>query len=144
MKDVAARRLPGTYKVQVALEPRYGDMDENGHLNNVAIARLFEEVRVQQNRQAGAHLQWATGRPRYLAAHVAIDYLAEGQYPGTVTIGYGIVSVGRSSFRAGMAAFQAGQCIALCDSVLVFRGPDGPAPIPADLRSLLEGMALNL
>jgi acyl-CoA thioester hydrolase len=43
-----------------------------------------------------------------------------------------------------MAAFQEGQCIALCDSVLVHRDPEtGPAPIPPPLRERLEALRLK-
>jgi acyl-CoA thioester hydrolase len=82
-------------------------------------------------------------RPHYLVAHVAIDYLGEGRYPQPVTMAYAVGHIGRSSFRAEMAMFQDGRCIALCDSVLVHRGPDGPSPLPETLRARLEAFPLN-
>jgi acyl-CoA thioester hydrolase len=42
MKDDARRRDPAAYPASQTLETRFGDMDVNGHLNNVAFARLFE------------------------------------------------------------------------------------------------------
>lgn len=144
MRDDPRRRLRATYPWGVVLEPRFGDMDANRHLNNVAVARLFEETRVRFNWDTGRALGNLAGRPRFVVGHVAIDYLGEGEYPEPVDIGYGVVSIGNSSFRIGMAAFQAGACIALCDSVLVHRGPQGgPAPLPDELRARLEAYALN-
>lgn len=141
MKADPRRRDLASYPASLALETRFGDMDVNGHLNNVAFARLFEETRVRFNR-AGPLV---TGRPSsFVVAHVAIDYLAEGNYPAPVTIGYAIARIGSSSFTVAMAAFQEGTCIALCDSVLVHRDPaTGPAPLPDALRTRLEALALR-
>ena len=142
MKADARRRDPAAYLWAIDLAPRYGDMDANGHLNNVAIARLFEETRVQFNWESAA--LFSGDRPRFLAAHVGIDYLAEGRYPGNLTLRLAVSHIGNSSFRMAKAAFQAGDCIALCDSVLVFRSPDGgPAAIPPVLRERLEAHRLN-
>ena len=137
------RRLdPASYGWRLELAARYGDMDANGHLNNVAIAQLFEETRVQFNWES-ANL-FTGSRPRFLAAHVGIDYLAQGQYPGAVTMLLAVSHIGSSSFRMAKAAFQAATCIALCDSVLVFCGADGgPAPIAPVLRERLEAYRLK-
>ncbi len=141
MKDDPRRRDPAAYPASQTLETRFGDMDVNGHLNNVAFARLFEETRVRFNR-AGALV---AGRPSsFVVAHVAIDYLAEGNYPAPVTVGYAIARIGSSSFTVAMAAFQDGNCIALCDSVLVHRDPaTGPTLLPDALRTRLEALALR-
>lgn len=141
MRHDPRRRDPASYPTSLTLETRFGDMDVNGHLNNVAFARLFEETRVRFNR-AGPLV---TGRPSsFVVAHVAIDYLAEGNYPAPVTMGYAIARIGSSSFTVAMAAFQEGTCIALCDSVLVHRDPaTGPAPLPDALRTRLEALALR-
>jgi acyl-CoA thioester hydrolase len=140
MKENAARRLPGYYAWTLAMEPRFSDMDPNRHLNNVAVMGFFEEARVRFNR----HIVETTPglvRPRYLVAHASVDYLAEGRYPDSVTMGYAIGNIGRTSIRAQKALFQGSDCIALCDTVLVHRGETGPAPLPDELRSRLEAFA---
>jgi acyl-CoA thioester hydrolase len=142
MRADPARLNASAYRWSRHLATRYGDMDANGHLNNVAIARLFEEARVQFNWESASLL--AGARPRFLAAHVAIDYLAEGHYPGDIAGLLAVSHIGTSSFRLAMAAFQAGRAIALCDSVLVHRGADGgPAPLPDQLRARLEAHRLT-
>lgn len=142
MRGDPVRLDAAAYRWAVAIAARYGDMDANGHLNNVAIARLFEEARVQFNWESAA--LFAGARPRFLAAHVAIDYLAEGHYPGDVMIRLAVAQIGSSSFRMAKAAFQGGRAIALCESVLVHRGPDGgPAALPAALRERLEAHRLS-
>ena len=141
MKDDPRRRDPAAYPWRIALQTRFADMDVNFHLNNVAITRFFEETRIRFNSEliaAGAPAE----RPRYLVAHVAVDYLGEGRYPLPVLMTYAIGAIGRSSFRCSMAMFQAGACIALSDSVLVHRGDAGPAPLPDALRTRLEAFPL--
>lgn len=144
MRDDPRRLLPASYPHHQHLETRFADMDVNGHLNNVAIARLFEEVRVRFNRAGPVNPLSGEIRSHYVVARVAIDYLAEGEYPAPVSIGYAVSRIGSSSFTVAMAAFQDGRCIALCDSVLVHRLPDsGPAPMPQALRERLEAHALR-
>lgn len=144
MKDDPRRRTPAAYPHHHVLETRFADMDVNFHLNNVAIARLFEEVRVRFNRAGPVHDAQGDIRSRYVVARVAIDYLAQGNYPAPVSVGYAVSHIGRSSFTIAMAAFQGDLCIALCDSVLVHRLPDsGPAPMPPALRERLEAHALR-
>jgi acyl-CoA thioester hydrolase len=123
------------------METRFADMDVNRHLNNVAITRFFEELRIRFNWSLLAKSAMAQ-RPRYLVAHVSVDYIGEGSYPEAVTMTYAVGDIGRSSFRCLMGMFQNDKCIALCDSVLVHRGPDGPAPLPSDLRVRLEAFPL--
>ena len=141
MKDDPRRRDPAAYPWRVELQTRFADLDVNFHLNNVAITRFFEETRIRFNWEsitAGVPVE----RPRYLVAHIAVDYLGEGRYPLPVLMTYAVGDIGRSSFRCAMAMFQAGACIALSDSVLVYRGDAGPAPLPALLKARLEAFPL--
>ncbi|KAB7644387.1 acyl-CoA thioesterase [Polymorphobacter fuscus] len=141
MKADPRRHDLAAYPWSVVMETRFADMDVNRHLNNVAITRFFEEARIRFNWHLISPGK-ADARPRYLVAHVAVDYLGEGAYPAPVTMTYAVGGIGRSSFRCLMGMFQNGACIALCDSVLVHRGPDGPAPLPEELRIRLEAFPL--
>ncbi len=141
MRHITSRRSLAAYPWNTVIETRFTDMDVNRHLNNVAISRLYEETRVRFNW--GLRAQFPALRPHYLVAHVATDYLAEGHYPAPVTAAYAVGAIGQSSFRAQMALFQEGACIGLCDTVMVHRGETGPAPLPDDLRAVLEGYALK-
>jgi len=142
MRADPRRRDLTRYPWQVTLETRFADMDFNHHLNNVAVARLYEEARVRFGSGLWrAHPE--IERPFYFVGHVAIDYLGEGHYPAPVTIGYGIGSIGTKSYRVAMGMFQSGACIGLSDAVMVFRGSDGPAAIPGDLRAILERWMLS-
>ncbi len=143
LKDDPRRLDAARYRYAFATQTRFGDMDPNRHLNNVAIARLLEEGRVRFHDHLRAQHP-GIGRPHFLVAHVAIDFLAEGRYPDDVTLRLAILSIGTSSYRIGQALFQSDQAIALADSVIVYRAADRPgsAPLPPALRQALEGYAL--
>jgi acyl-CoA thioester hydrolase len=144
MKTDPRRLLLASYPWVQTMETRFADMDVNRHLNNVAFSRFFEETRIRFNGTLFANANAdASPRPRYLVAHVAIDYLGEGSYPEPVTMTYAVGSIGRTSFRSQKAMFQNDRCIALCDTVLVHRGDAGPAPLPDALRSRLEAFGLK-
>ena len=44
-----ARLAPATYPVRSFIDARYGDMDANGHLNNLALESLHENTRATLN-----------------------------------------------------------------------------------------------
>jgi len=143
MKNDPRRRELAAYPFQIDMVPRFGDMDANRHLNNVAIARFYEEGRVR--------FHWGirdehpeVGKFRVLVAHVAIDYIGEGHWPQPLKVGAGIAELGGSSYRLGLGLFQGAHCIGLCDSVLVHRGDIGSAALPPALRAALEPLHLKL
>lgn len=116
-------------------------MDINGHLNNVAFASLFESARVMLNRRVRP---WAD-RPaneRTMVAEVTIAYLAEGRFPGDVSIASGIGRIGTSSWTILQSMHQGGQCIATCDTVVVCRTDNAAHPLRAALSDALEALLI--
>ncbi len=139
LKDDRWRHDIAAYPVRLTLPTRYGDMDANAHLNNVAIARLFEESRVRFHyaiRSVDAEISPGA----IMIAHVSIDYLSEGEYPTDVESGIGISALGGSSYRLATGLFQNGRAFALAESVMVSIAPgrSGASPLSADMRELLE------
>ena len=132
-----------TYPWSRATEPRFGDMDALRHLNNVAIARLYEDGRVRFTDGSGVRQALAT-RHGFLVAEVSINYLAEGHYPDPLTLGCGIGRVGTTSFAIAQGLFQRGRCIGVADTTLVhvLRG-DGPTPLPDIVRAALFAHQLH-
>jgi acyl-CoA thioester hydrolase len=139
MPKPAAYRLEiGSYPFSFPMQTRFGDMDLLGHLNNVAYAALFENGRVSFNRQLDERTKRVKGE-RWLVAAVEINYLREGHFPDDVDVAAGIGRIGTSSWVIEQAAFQNGQCIATCDTVIVYQAADGKAkPISDDYRRELE------
>ncbi|WP_016884926.1 MULTISPECIES: acyl-CoA thioesterase [unclassified Rhodococcus (in: high G+C Gram-positive bacteria)] len=133
-------RLPlDKYPCQRDLSLVFGDIDTVGHVNNVAIARFFEEARVHLYRMVDSYL--SEKRPmRMVLAHVEIDYAAEVSYPGEVQLGIGVHEIGRTSVRQGAALFQGGRCVAVSRSVDVntIEGQAGAAGLSEDYRLALH------
>ncbi len=142
MKPEPARLALDTYPFVTQIEPRFGDMDVQGHLNNVALARLYEEGRVRFTATFGGVLtRDHSGRP--MLAEVRIRYLAEGRYPGTLTAAAGVQKVGRSSYVFAQALFQNDRCIGIAETVVVWTVDARPAPIPDNLRTALDAALIE-
>lgn len=132
---------PANYPFSLEIPTRYGDLDTNKHLNNVAYARFFEEGRVRYQLKIRARDHFA-GR-RGLIASLTVNYLAEGGYPRPVTVTAGFGPSGRTSWQILLAAFQKDRCIATCDSLLVGRDEAGPAPLTDAWRMVIESQQVR-
>ncbi|WP_194839804.1 MULTISPECIES: acyl-CoA thioesterase [Aeromicrobium] len=116
------------------ISTRFGDMDPAKHVNNVAIAQLYEEGRVRFHRERAGNDPIAV-----VVAQIAIHYLGEVHYPAPVQIGTGAAHVGRSSFTTSQALFQGGICVGLAQTTAVVVDGDGAAtPLPDWFRAYLE------
>ena len=80
-------------------------------------ATLFETGRVEIIHSPAGRL--AEPGCEFVLAHLAIDFRAELTWPGDVTIGTRITSVGRSSVHLAQALFQHGRCAATAATVIV-------------------------
>jgi len=130
-----ARLDPAHYPHTTTIQTRFQDLDVLGHINNVAMAALFESARVRFNRALG--LAGWSGH-RWLVAQVEINYLAEGYFPDDVEVATGIGEVGNRSWQILSAAFQRGACIATCDVVIVMSASGGLTTLPDGFRAGLE------
>ncbi|GGC58477.1 acyl-CoA thioesterase [Chelatococcus reniformis] len=147
MKKPDSTRLdPAIYPYAIEVSTRFGDMDANRHLNNVAYARFFEEARVRFNADLlngsdGERLP-EFAEHRIVVAAVQIAYLHEGRYGPLVKIGIGVSRIGNRSFEMAAAAFQDGLCIATHDVVIA--ASSGREGVPGTLKVKLEERMLRL
>jgi len=138
------RLNPTLYPVRNTIEARFGDMDANRHLNNLALEAMHENARATLNTQVFPDVYTAADRRiRLVAANSVVHFLRESHWPATIHTGVGIGRIGRTSYVASTALFVADACISLCDTVLVVLDADGPAPIPEDAREKLTGLLLT-
>lgn len=128
------------YPFTTTIQTRYRDLDIMGHVNNVAMAAIFETARVQFHRQLGRHPH--DSGVRWLIAAVSLNYIQESHYPCDVLVGCGVGRIGNTSWEVCSAAFQNGECVATCDTVVVTHGPEGRRQIDGVLRSAMEANAL--
>jgi acyl-CoA thioester hydrolase len=145
MKAPPERLNEAVYPYWIEISTRFGDMDVNGHLNNVAFAQFFEDSRVSFNRAMlfeGGWLDPSARDFRVLVAGVDIAYVREGVYGPPVRAGIGVLRAGTSSFALGSAVFQDGQCLAVSDAAVVIKSPAGT--LPDELRARLAAQMLRL
>ncbi len=133
-----ARLDPANYPYSTSVETRFQDLDPLGHINNVAMAALFENGRVRFNRDNLVERQRRVPGDRWLIARVEINYLAEGHFPDPIEVASGIGTIGNRSWTILSAAWQSGRCVGLCDSTIVYQSKDGKQPISDDFRAELE------
>lgn len=107
-----------------------------GHINNVAMAGIFETARVHFHHLFGRHP--ADQGVRWMVAAVSLNYVEESHFPHDVLVCSGIGHVGNSSWTLSAAAFQQGECVATCDTVMVTKGPKGGRIIDAEARRVME------
>jgi acyl-CoA thioester hydrolase len=137
------RLRPTLYPVRSTVEARFGDMDANRHLNNLALEAMHENARATLNTQVFPGVYTAADRRyRIVAANSVVHFLRESHWPATIHTGIGIGRIGQTSYVASTGLFVADACISLCDTVLVLLDDDGPAPIPEDARAQLTALLL--
>ena len=119
---------PSRYPFSSLIEPRFGDLDVNLHINNVAMASFLEDGRVRFHRESGYRdgLQGLSS----MIASVGIEYLGEAHYPAPVTIHCAVEDTGRTSHRLVQLVTQGDRVVAFCRSTMVTVGQQGPAPLP--------------
>ena len=118
-KPAPYRLQPETYPFRVVLQTRYADLDINVHINNVALATLFEEGRARMlgdGRIGRASASAAEGFT-IVVASANFTYLREGIYGPDIELRCGIAKLGNSSWTLHSAAFQNGVAIATSESV---------------------------
>lgn len=127
-----------TYPIHRPMELRFGDIDPLRHLNNVAVAQLYEEARVRFLNESGVR-ERLEPKHWFVIAELTVQYLAEGFYPDPVVVGTGVLRVGGSSFTLAHALFQNGRCIGTSDGVLVHvdRVAGGARRLPEAAAALL-------
>ena len=137
------RKRVSIYPITKEISSRYADLDPNGHLNNVALESMHEDVRATLNAQVFPGVYSGSGpRLRIVNSQTIVHFLAEAHWPCVIEAGIGVTRVGRSSFVLSSALFDGDRCISLCDSVMV-AVLDGPVPLSEEARAGLLGVRVR-
>ena len=133
-----------SYPVIDTIAARYGDMDANGHLNNLALESLHENARATMNRELLPSAYDVTRRRiRLVTSQNAVHFLAEAHWPATIATGAGVGRIGTTSYVASTGLFINGTCVGVCDTVLVALGDDGPVPLTDEFRAALQTVLMG-
>ena len=115
---------------------RYNDTDRQGHVNNVAFVTFCEQGRA--DFLLGAAAPALPEGASFVLARLAIDYRREVFWPGAVSVGSGVLGVGRSSMRLAQGLFVGDACVATAVNVVVLVDAQGrPMAWPDDVRRAL-------
>lgn len=118
---------------------RFGDIDRQNHVNNLAICSYIECGRVEM-REVNFPEIARDPENAWLVVHFEISFRASTGYPGTVDVGTGILDIRNSSYVLGHGVFAGDTCLATARTTTVFgdRINGGKRPIPDNLRTALE------
>jgi acyl-CoA thioester hydrolase len=122
------------------MQTRFSDIDKIGHINNVAIASLFQEGR---NRFIHASEIYKLAHCDLVVASASFEYAGDLFHPAPVEIAVGVLEIGRSSFRFGQIASQHGRIGAYAEVVQVARDASGSIALPDVWRAKLEALKIN-
>jgi acyl-CoA thioester hydrolase len=120
----------------------YNDLDTNGHINNVALGRYFEQGRFAGNIAAGLRDAQHSTASHFLVGRVAIDYLSEGTYGHVLHVRTRAGRLGGSSVTLEQAAWQDGRVVGLAEVVLVHLIENRPAPLTDPIRAAFARMSV--
>lgn len=130
------RLLKADLPVRYEIQTRFRDADLQGHINNVATVELLQEGRIAFNHRVG--LQDHAGGLGTMVAAIQVEYAAQLDWTRPVVSHVGALAIGRTSYTIGQVLSQGGTAATFCECALVLAGPDGPVPLPEQLRANLE------
>lgn len=133
---------PDLYHQHVTVRPRFQDLDPLNHVNNVAMAAMFEDARVRFNHPMRDHFQ--TDTVRTMVAGQTLNYINECHLRPDLGFHLGIGRMGTSSWVVQACAWQGETPVLLAEATLVATRNGKACPIPEPLRSLLAERRMSL
>lgn len=132
---------PARYPFRCAIEPRFGDLDTNMHLNNVALAGILEEGRVRFH-YTSKYNEVLAGMTS-MAVSFAVEYLGQAHYPAPLDVHVAATRMGRSSHTLSQLVLQQGRLVAYAQAVLVCVQDDKPTEIPPSFAEAIKPWMLK-
>lgn len=120
---------PARYPFRCDIPTRFGDLDVNMHVNNVALAGVLEDARVRFHKVSGYHA--AIAQMTSMVVSLGIEYLGQGFYPQPLEVHVAASSIGRTSYSLYQLVMQEDRTVALARVTFVCVHDDRPAEIPS-------------
>lgn len=133
---------PARYPFECEIATRFGDLDTNLHINNVALASICEDARVRFHKASGYHAA-ITGATAMVASF-AIEYLGQAFHPDPLQLHVAAERIGNSSYVIAQLVRQAERPIAFTRSTMVVVKDDRAMTIPDAFRETVQPWMLRL
>ena len=131
-----SRRVREAYPFRLDVRTRFGDLDTNRHVNNVALAGWYLDGLAELHTDV---LGFPTGGPLdgLAPSSLSVQYLDEVRYPGIYQLRVGVLELDETTARYACGLFDGPRCIGLADAVGSHRVLDEDGVV-GDLGALLE------
>ena len=129
------------YPFSCRIEPRFGDLDTNLHINNVALTGILEDARVRFHAASG--FRAAMVDLVSMVVSFKVEYLDQSYYPEPLDIHVGASRLGRTSYSISQLARQEDRIVAYSEAVMVCVGKSGAAPLPDAFRTSVASWMLR-
>jgi acyl-CoA thioester hydrolase len=133
-KPDPALLTPARYPFHCVMPTRFGDLDLNMHVNNVAMAGILEDGRVRFHRASGAQTAMHRMGIMAMVASSTIDYIDQAYYPDPLEMHAGAAALGRTSYQVVQLVTQGTRVVACSRVVMVCVADGKPAPLPDTFR----------
>lgn len=101
------------YAFTTELQTRYGDMDPERHINNVAVVGLHSEARTRLHLSLFGRQDWLARTAVIRMTGFDNDFLQITHYPATVTCGVSLVALSSHGYTLAAGLFQDDVCVGL-------------------------------
>lgn len=111
------------YPFRLDIRTRFGDIDTNRHVNNVALAGWYLDALAELHLDV---LGYPTGGPLdgLQPSSLAVQYLAEVHYPGIYQLRVGVLDIDDDTVRYACGLFDGPRCIGLAEAQGAHHAPD--------------------
>ena len=124
------------YPFRLDIRTRFGDIDTNRHVNNVALAGWYLDALAELHLDV---LGYPSGGPLdgLQPSSLAVQYLAEVHYPGIHQLRVGVLDLDDDTVGYACGLFDGPRCIGLAEARGAHNAPDGDGD-PVQLAARLE------
>jgi acyl-CoA thioester hydrolase len=132
---------PSRYPFACEIETRFGDLDINMHVNNVAMAGILEEARVRFHAKSGFHQ--TAERMTTMVVSLGIEYLGQGYHPQPLRVHVAASDFGRSSYSLCQLVMQECRVVVFARATFVCVQDDRPVALPPAFRETVQPFMLR-
>ena len=124
----------------ITVNPRFGDIDLLGHVNNVVPSHWFELARTQVMKLFDPELKLTRETFPLILVHTDYDFVSQVYLKYEIEIKTWVSKIGTKSFTISHEAWQQGRLCVKGNAVIVHYdfNTEQSTPLPEEKRKLLE------